>query len=44
MYSDAVVAVSTEEQREEITAALSEAADWLEEDGYTAETKVCRDG
>lgn len=43
MYSEDVQAVSTEDQREVITTALSEAADWLEEDGYIAETKVRTD-
>jgi hypothetical protein len=40
MYSEAVAAVSTEEQREVITTALNEAADWLDDEGYIAETKV----
>lgn len=32
--------MSTEEQRETIQTALSEAYDWLEDEGYIAETKV----
>ena len=40
MYSEAVMGVSTEEQREVILTALNEAADWLEDEGYIAETKV----
>ncbi len=41
MYSDAVMEVSTEEQREVITTALNEVGDWMEDDGYIADTKVC---
>ena len=40
MYSEPVVAVTTEEQREEVLAALTEASDWLDDEGYMAETKV----
>ena len=40
MYSEGVVAVTTEEQREVILSALREAADWLDEDGWAAETQV----
>ena len=40
MYSEVVESVSTEEQREVIVAALTEAGDWMEDDGYIAETKV----
>lgn len=40
MYSEAVVAVTTAEQRETILAALTDAGNWLEEDGYSAETSV----
>ena len=40
MYSEAVVGVSTEEQREVILAALREASNWMEEEGYGAKTKV----
>ena len=40
MYSEAVVGVSTEEQREVILAALREANTWMEEEGYGAKTKV----
>ena len=35
---EGVVAVSTEAERQTASDALKEAADWLEEDGYTAET------
>ncbi len=40
MNSERVLAVSTDEQREVITTALSEAANWLEDEGYIADTKV----
>lgn len=40
MFSEEVVGVSTTEQRGVITTALTEAGDWLEEDGYIAGTKV----
>ena len=40
MYSEAVVTVTTAEQRETILGALTEAGNWLEEDGYHAETSV----
>ena len=40
MYSEAVVAVTTAEQRETILAVLTEAGNWLEDDGYIAETSV----
>lgn len=40
MYSEAVVTVTTAEQREVILGALTEAGNWLEEDGYHAETSV----
>lgn len=40
LESEEVVAVSTEEQRETIRVALSEGYDWLEDEGYIAETKV----
>ena len=40
MYSEAVVGVSTEEQREVILTALREANTWMEEEGYGAKTKV----
>ena len=42
MYSEVVVEVSTEEQREVIVTALNEVGDWLEDEGYIAETKVYR--
>ncbi len=40
MYSEAVVTVTTAEQREIILAALTEAGNWLEDDSYHAETSV----
>ena len=40
MYSERVLNVSTEEQREVITTALNEAANWMEDDGYFASTKA----
>lgn len=40
--SDAVLAVTTKEQREEIRTALQVGADWMDEEGYAAETKVRR--
>lgn len=40
MYSEAVVAVTNAEQRETILAALTEAGDWMEDEGYFAETSV----
>ena len=40
MYSEAVVAVTTAEQREVIIGALTDAGDWLEDEGYFAETSV----
>ena len=40
MYSEGVVAVTTAEQRETILAALTEAGNWMEDDGYFAETSV----
>ena len=43
MYSEPVVAVTTAEQRETILAALTEAGNWLEDDGYFAETSVSVD-
>ena len=44
MYSEVVVAVTTAEQRETILAALTDAGNWLEEDGYIAETSVSQLG
>ena len=38
MFLEGVIAVSTEAERQTASDALKEAADWLEEDGYTAET------
>ncbi len=42
MYDDSVVvAVSTAEQREVVLTVLSEAGEWMEDEGYLADTKVC---
>ena len=38
MFLEGVIAVSTKAERQTASDALKEAADWLEEDGYTAET------
>ena len=40
MYSEVVVSMSTEEQREVVLTSLNEVGDWLEDDGYVSETKV----
>lgn len=40
MMTDAVIMASTEEQRETILSVLREAGEWLEDEGYIAETKV----
>uniref|UniRef100_K7F5M7 Hypoxia up-regulated protein 1 n=1 Tax=Pelodiscus sinensis TaxID=13735 RepID=K7F5M7_PELSI len=40
LYQEEYQFVSTEEQREEISSKLSEASNWMEEEGYTATTKV----
>ena len=40
LESDEVIAMSTEEQRDTIQAALREEYNWFEEEGYSAETKV----
>ena len=36
MFLEGVIAVSTDAERQTASDALKEAADWLEEDGYTA--------
>ena len=38
LFLEGVIGVSTEAERQTASDALKEAADWLEEDGYTAET------
>ena len=40
MFLEGVIAVSTDAERQTASDALKEAADWLEEDGYTAETST----
>ena len=40
MQLETIITVSTDKERQETNEALSEAADWLDEDGYTAETSV----
>ena len=40
MYSEIVIGVSTEDQREVVLNVLNEAADWIEDEGYIAETQV----
>ena len=41
MYMDDVTEMSTEEERTTILSALSEASDWLYDEGEHAETRVC---
>lgn len=40
LYQEEYQFVSTEEEREEILKKLSEASNWMEEEGYAAATKV----
>ena len=40
MYSDEVTEMSTEEERTTVQSALSEASDWLYDEGEHAETRV----
>lgn len=40
LYQEEYLFVSTEEEREEISKKLSEASNWMEEEGYAAATKV----
>jgi len=41
MISDDVLLLSSEEERDLIIGSLTESGNWMEEDGYFAETKVC---
>ncbi|XP_041742313.1 hypoxia up-regulated protein 1 isoform X1 [Coregonus clupeaformis] len=43
MYQEEYQAVVSEEEKEAITAKLSEASAWMDEDGYTAATKELRE-
>ncbi|NWY06787.1 HYOU1 protein, partial [Nothoprocta ornata] len=43
LYQEEYQLVSTEEQREEISRKLSEASNWMEEEGYAAATKELKD-
>uniref|UniRef100_K7F5M5 Hypoxia up-regulated protein 1 n=1 Tax=Pelodiscus sinensis TaxID=13735 RepID=K7F5M5_PELSI len=43
LYQEEYQFVSTEEQREEISSKLSEASNWMEEEGYTATTKELKE-
>lgn len=40
MYNDEVAEMSTEEERNTVTTALSATSDWLYDDGEYAETRV----
>ncbi|XP_067422791.1 hypoxia up-regulated protein 1 [Emydura macquarii macquarii] len=43
LYQEEYQFVSTEEQREEISKKLSEASNWMEEEGYVATTKELKE-
>ncbi|XP_054032035.1 hypoxia up-regulated protein 1 isoform X2 [Dryobates pubescens] len=43
LYQEEYQFVSTEEQRDEISKKLSEASNWMEEEGYAATTKELKD-
>ncbi|XP_068772695.1 hypoxia up-regulated protein 1 [Struthio camelus] len=43
LYQEEYQLVSTEEQREEISRKLSEASNWMEEEGFAAATKELKD-
>jgi hypoxia up-regulated 1 len=43
IYSDEVVAMSTEAEREDVSSALSSAADWLDDEGFDATKTVYQD-
>ncbi|NXV35828.1 HYOU1 protein, partial [Rissa tridactyla] len=43
LYQEEYQFVSTEEQRDEISKKLSEASNWMEEEGYAASTKELKD-
>ncbi len=40
MSSDNMLTMSSEEERDSIISALNEAGDWMDEYGYSADTKV----
>lgn len=42
LYQEEYQLVAAEEEREEISRKLSEASSWMEDEGYTAPTKVRR--
>uniref|UniRef100_A0A9J7WYZ3 Hypoxia up-regulated protein 1 n=1 Tax=Cyprinus carpio carpio TaxID=630221 RepID=A0A9J7WYZ3_CYPCA len=43
LYQDEYQAVVTEEEKEQITGKLSEASNWMDEEGYTAGTKELKE-
>uniref|UniRef100_A0A8C2FSE8 Hypoxia up-regulated protein 1 n=1 Tax=Cyprinus carpio TaxID=7962 RepID=A0A8C2FSE8_CYPCA len=43
MYQNEYLAVVTEEEKEQITGKLSEASNWMDEEGYTAGTKELKE-
>nr|XP_055064257.1 hypoxia up-regulated protein 1 [Misgurnus anguillicaudatus] len=43
LYQDEYQAVVTEEEREQISGKLSEASNWMDEDGYSANTKELKE-
>ncbi|XP_051540205.1 hypoxia up-regulated protein 1 [Myxocyprinus asiaticus] len=43
MYQDEYQAVVTEEEKEQISGKLSEASNWMDEEGYTASTKELKE-
>lgn len=43
MYQDEYQLVVSEEEKEKITGKLSEASEWMDEDGYSATTKELRE-
>lgn len=43
MYQDEYQLVVSEEEKEQITAKLRDASEWMDEDGYSASTKELRE-
>lgn len=43
LYQDEYQLVVSEEEKEQITAKLREASEWMDEDGYSATTKQLRE-
>lgn len=43
MYQDEYQAVVSEEEKEQLSAKLSEASNWMDEDGYAASTKELKE-